>query len=145
MRRDPAITSKIMAAVRAQNTEPELRLRKVLLACGLRFRVHEKSLPGRPDFAFAREHVAVFVDGDFWHGRQWRLRGLPSLSRQFMGSPNRAYWIRKITRNVERDAKATRALRRLGWSVVRIWESDLDKDPGRCARRVQRALQERAE
>src|SRR5262245_28691803 len=101
--RDPAVTSKIMAAVRSRDTQPEIWLRKNLRASGLKFRLYVADLPGCPDIVFPSARVAVFVDGDFWHGRQWRLRGLSSLSRQFTRSSNRAYWIRKITRNMERD------------------------------------------
>jgi len=141
MRRDAAVVSKIMAAVHSRDTAPEMQLRKALSASGFRFRLYVKNLPGRPDFVFSRERVVVFLDGDFWHGHQWRLRRLPSLSLQFKGSPNRAYWIRKIAGNVERDARVTRALRKLGWSVVRVWESDLKKNPERCLRRVRRAVE----
>lgn len=142
--RDRALVSRIMSSVRSRDTKPELWLRAALRAAGLRFSLYPDNLPGRPDFVFLRERVVVFVDGDFWHGHQWQLRGLTSLSSQFRGSPNRAYWIRKITRNVERDAKVTRALRRRGWSVVRIWESDLKRNPEGSVRRVHRALEKRA-
>jgi len=133
-----------MASVRAKDTKPEVALREALRVAGLSFLAHPTDLPGHPDLVFLRERVAVFVDGDFWHGRQWRLRGHRSLAKQFAGSPNRTYWIKKITRNVERDALTTRTLRRLGWRVVRVWESDLKANPQRCVRRVCRAIQKTA-
>lgn len=141
MHRDPALTSRIMAAVRSRGTKPEIRLQQALRALKRRFRLHPPDVPGSPDIVFPRERVAVFLDGDFWHGRQWRLRGLKSLASQFSRSPNRAYWIQKITRNVQRDRRTTRGLRRLGWHVVRLWESDLTKNADRCVRRVQRVLE----
>lgn len=140
MKRDPATTSRIMASVRSRNTEPEVRLRKALRALGLRFRSHPKNVPGHPDFIFPSKKVAVFVDGDFWHGRQWRLRGLSSLEQQFSQSKNRSYWIRKIMNTVRRDIRTTRLLRRAGWHVVRIWESDLKANPQRPVLRVTKTL-----
>lgn len=143
-KRDPSVISRIMSRVRSRDTQPELWLRRALRTEGVRFRVYAKNLPGHPDFVFLRERLVLFLDGDFWHGRQWRLRGLPSLTHQFSRSPNRTYWVRKITRNLERDAEVTRTLRRLGWRVVRIWESDLKTHPARCLRRVHRALEKGA-
>lgn len=82
----------------------------------------------------------MFVDGDFWHGRQWRLRGLRSLQSQFRSTANRSYWVRKISGNIRRDARVTRQLRRMGWRVVRIWESELKFNIEGCIRRIARML-----
>lgn len=98
-------------------------------------------MPGCPDLVFSAERVVVFVDGDFWHGRQWRLRGHASLESQFARSRNRAYWVQKISRNVRRDRQTTRKLRTLGWRVIRVWESDLRSRPERCIKRVRLALE----
>ncbi|TAJ07575.1 MAG: very short patch repair endonuclease [Nitrospirae bacterium] len=140
-KRDPAVISKIMSSVRSQGTEPEMRLRKAVRSLGRRLRYHPTNVPGRPDLTFSQEKVAVFVDGDFWHGHQWRLRGLPSLAHQFDQSRNRAYWIKKINRNIERDRKITRQLRRLGWHVIRLWESDIKAKPDQCLRRIRRTIE----
>ncbi|WP_197685501.1 very short patch repair endonuclease [Nitrospira japonica] len=102
-----------MAAVRSKNTTPELTLKKALRTLQRKFRSHPSNIPGRPDFAFPNQRVAIFVDGDFWHGRQWKLRGLESLDRQFSRCLNKEYWIKKINRNVQRDKSNTRMLRRL--------------------------------
>ena len=139
--RDPAITSRIMASVRSANTQPEIQLQRAARSLGRRFRVCVKDMPGCPDVVFPRERVAVFVDGDFWHGRQWRLRGHHSLESQFARSHNRAYWVHKIRRNVQRDRQITRLLRKLGWRVVRLWESDLRSYPERGLRRLSRVLE----
>ena len=96
---------------------------------------------GKPDLVFRQRKVAVFVDGDFWHGRQWKNRGFPSLQAQMRGIHNRRYWVDKIERNVARDQRVNRTLRRLGWSVIRVWESDLRKTPDRCILRIVRALE----
>jgi len=127
-KRDKAVVGKTMSAVKSVNTAPEVLLRKTLWRMGLRYRLHVKTLPGKPDIVFAKSKVAVFVDGDFWHGRQWRLRGYKSLESQFDGVSNKPYWVEKITRNMARDRKVGAQLRKLGWRIVRIWESDLKKD-----------------
>lgn len=80
--------------------------------------------------------MAVFVDGDFWHGNQWRLRGLQRLEDQFRDSQNSDYWIRKISRNMIRDSESTTALEDSGWRVVRVWESDIKRDLGSCIDRI---------
>jgi DNA mismatch endonuclease (patch repair protein) len=130
----------MMAAVRNKDSEAELLLRGALWRRGLRYRKHAR-LVGRPDLIFGPARVAVFVDGDFWHGNAWRLRGLPNLAAQF---PHRTkWWVKKITRNVERDAEVTAELRRRGWKVLRFWESRVLKAPDRIAARVAAVVKER--
>ena len=125
-----------MKQVRSRDTSPEKVLRKALWAQGLRYRLHAKRLPGNPDIVFPSARVAVFVDGDFWHGNQWRLRGLSSLEEQFRDSPNASYWVPKITRNMKRDADANHRLQDMGWGVVRCWESEIKSDLQSCVQRV---------
>lgn len=132
--RDKAVVSKTMSAVKGADTAPEVLLRKTLWRMGLRYRLHVKTLPGKPDIVLAKSRVAVFVDGDFWHGRQWRLRGHKSLESQFNGVSNKSYWVEKITRNMARDREVGAQLRKLGWRVVRIWESDLRADVEKAGR-----------
>jgi DNA mismatch endonuclease (patch repair protein) len=141
--RDPLVTSRIMAAVKGKDTEPERLLRAELFRLGLRYRLHGKGLPGRPDIVFRRARVAVFVDGDFFHGGGWKARGFASFEEQFSRWRNPSFWMEKIRGNVARDKKATAELRRLGWKVVRIWESDVRKSPRRAAARVMRAVNRR--
>lgn len=138
--RDPRITSRIMAAVRARNTEPEWLLRRALFKRGLRFRVHVKALPGRPDIVFSGARVAVFVDGDFWHGAGWRERGFTSMEAQFVGRQRADFWITKIKANMRRDEQVNAALTEQGWRVIRLWESHIRKSPGRCVARVLRSI-----
>ncbi len=135
-RRDKAVVSKTMSAVKGADTAPEILLRKTLWRLGLRYRLHVKNLPGKPDIVFAKSKVAVFVDGDFWHGRQWRLRGYKTLESQFDGVSNKPYWVEKIKRNMARDRKVNAELRKLGWRVVRIWESEMRKDVEKTAGKV---------
>jgi len=134
--RDPAITSRIMAAVPNRNTTPELLLRRELHRCGLRYRLRS-TLPGRPDIVFPGPRVAVFVDGDYWHGNTWRLRGAPSFDAYFDGIANAAFWRAKISANVHRDRDVDERLSRDGWYVIRLWESDVRIDAVACAERVQ--------
>ncbi|WP_374111731.1 very short patch repair endonuclease [Streptomyces sp. MH192] len=127
MPRDPQVTSRIMSAVRAKNTKPEVVLRKALWRLGLRYRLH-LALEGRPDIAFVSAKVAVFVDGDFWHGNAWRVRGMKSFDEQFERINNKDFWRKKITRNMERDARVTESLTEKGWTVYRVFESRLKDD-----------------
>jgi DNA mismatch endonuclease, patch repair protein len=138
--RNPVLVSSIMARVKSEHTGPEIQLRNALQSSRFKFETHVPDLPGKPDIVFSIRKVAVFVDGDFWHGRQWRLRGLSSLASQFRATPNRSYWIRKIAGNIRRDARVNRQLRRMGWRVTRIWESELKTNTKGCIRRIERML-----
>jgi DNA mismatch endonuclease (patch repair protein) len=122
--RDPLTTSRIMSAVRNHDTGPELLLRRALHRRGLRYRLRYP-LPGRPDVVFPAARLAIFVDGDFWHGNTWRLRGAPSLEAYHRSTANGEFWLSKIRKNVARDQAVDHQLRQDGWSVVRLWESDL--------------------
>lgn len=135
--RDPAATSRIMATVRSKDTQPELLLRSELHRRGLRYRVHDRRLPGRPDLTFPRARVAVFIDGDFWHGGGWRERGFDSFEEQFARHRDPEKWILKIRRNVERDERVNMELGAAGWRVVRVLESKVRADVRTVADHVQ--------
>jgi DNA mismatch endonuclease (patch repair protein) len=122
------VVSYNMSRIRARNTRPELVLRRALYQRGFRYRIHV-SLPGRPDIFFARAKVAVFVDGEFWHGRHIRRLG-----REL--KVNRQFWLSKIRANRARDRRNEAALRRLGLMVLRIWDRDILADPDYCAEQV---------
>jgi DNA mismatch endonuclease (patch repair protein) len=121
---------------RKKDTKPEVTLRKILWARGYRYRKDVASLPGRPDIVFASARVAVFCDGDFWHGRDWRKR-----RQKLLRGHNPDYWIAKIKRNMERDRRNTRELTRGGWHVLRLWETDIMKSPETCADQVLAVLE----
>lgn len=116
-----------MAAVRSKDTAPELMLRRELHRRGLRYRLGYR-LPGRPDLVFVTAGVAVFVDGDFWHGLGWSERGFDSMEAQFAGHSNPEKWSAKINRNMERDVEVNTALTSLGWHVHRVLESQVRTD-----------------
>jgi DNA mismatch endonuclease, patch repair protein len=133
-----ASASRVGAGNRRQNTTPEILLRRALWAAGVRYRLHQAALPGRPDLVLVRHRVAVFCDGDFWHGRHWRT----SKDRLAAGW-NASYWVAKIDRNRRRDRQVTRRLRLLGWTVVRVWESDVRRDPVRAAVKILGMIEDR--
>jgi DNA mismatch endonuclease Vsr len=118
---DKKTRSRIMRAVRTAETEPEERLAVALKALGLRFRRNDARTFGTPDFVFKQARLAVFVDGDFWHGRSWFQDGAAPAT-------NADFWIGKFERNGRRDRLVNCELRRGGWSVLRLWASDVRKN-----------------
>lgn len=107
--------SRLMSRVRNRDTAPERRVRSRLHRLGLRFRTCATNLPGTPDVVLRRHNTVVFVHGCFWHGHS-------GCRRSTLPATNSAFWSKKIARNVARDVDARRALRRLGWRIVVIWE-----------------------
>lgn len=133
--RTKKITHKIMSAIPSKNTRPEVALRKELFSRGLRYRVNYKKIMGKPDIAFTKVRLAVFVDGDFWHGNNWRLRGYKDFQDEL--SHYSDYWQKKLINNVERDKRVNYQLGREGWIVLRYWESDIKKDSGKIADEIE--------
>ena len=114
----PEQRSYCMSRIKGKDTGPETLVRSELHKRGFRFRKHLEELPGKPDVVFAKSKVAVFVDGDFWHG--YRFTTWEHKVSDF--------WKTKITRNRERDAENHRLLRQMGWTVIRLWQHDLERD-----------------
>ena len=106
--------SRIMAAIRGKNTKPELLLRKALFARGYRYRIHTKRLPGSPDITLPKWGAVIFIHGCFWHAHGCGNVRLPK--------SNRAFWKRKLTRNMNRDQAARRELLKQGWRVLTVWD-----------------------
>jgi DNA mismatch endonuclease (patch repair protein) len=123
--------SRTMSRIRKTDTKPELIIRRLSFARGLRYRKHFSHLPGKPDLVFARARVAVFVDGDFWHG--WRFE-------EWEQKLSSAYWKEKIRRNRERDKQHSERLETDGWRVIRIWEHAIESDADACVARIERAV-----
>jgi DNA mismatch endonuclease, patch repair protein len=134
--RDPAVTSRIMAAVRGRDTRPELMLRRALWARGLRYRLRVK-LIGKPDIVFPGARLAVFVDGDYWHGNAWRVRGMASFEAQFENRRNADFWRAKIQANMTRDTKVNASLSAMGWRVYRVFESRLGSELSRVVDEIE--------
>jgi DNA mismatch endonuclease (patch repair protein) len=122
----------------AKGTLAEMLLRRQLWARGLRYRLHSRDLPGKPDLVFRRQRLLVFVDGDFWHGRDW-----PSRMEKLKRGTNPDYWIAKIAYNMERDLVHNDQLRESGWAVVRLWETDVLRAPHEAAEQIEGRLSDR--
>ena len=135
-RRDPKIVSKIMSSIRSKDTSIELLLRSGLFKSGLRFRKHYNKLPGKPDIVFTKQKIAIFLDSDFWHGRDW-----PKLKKRLNTNSN--YWIPKIENNIIRDNQTNELLNDLGWTVLRYWESDIRAEPDKYIIEIKLAIAER--
>jgi DNA mismatch endonuclease (patch repair protein) len=123
--------SRVAKANKKKDTLPEKLLRSALSRRGTRYRLHDLRLPGVPDLILPGARTVVFVDGDFWHGRRWGERR----KRLLLGA-NATYWVPKIERNRARDRANARRLRRLGWTVVRVWESEVRSDADQVAREI---------
>lgn len=126
--------SEVMSLIRSKNTKCEKILRDAMRKAGLRgYRIHPQKY-GNPDFVFGKYKIAIFCDGDFWHGRNYeKLK--PKLKNKF--------WVDKIERNMERDKKYTRELRKRKWLVLRFWETNIKRDVDLCIKNVKTALKRR--
>jgi DNA mismatch endonuclease (patch repair protein) len=123
--------SRVMARIRSKDTTPELALRRALYGRGVRgWRCHARTVPGKPDLAFTRWRVAVFVDGCFWHGHP----------DYFTPGKSGAYWDAKIARTQERDKIANETLEAAGWTVIRFWDFEVEHNLESCIERVLGAL-----
>lgn len=123
--------SRVMSRIRSKNTKPELALRHALWGVGVRgWRCHPRGVVGKPDVAFTRWRVAVFVDGCFWHGHP----------DHFTPGKSGEYWDAKIARTQERDRLANEALTASGWTVIRFWDFEVENDLSTCVGRVLAAL-----
>lgn len=126
--------SQLMSRIGAKgNKTTELKLVQLLRTAGLTGWRRHQNILGRPDFIWKKQKVAVFVDGCFWHGHD--------CGKNITPKNNRKYWREKISRNMLRDQRVRRSLRRSGWKVVRIWECVLNKNPTRCILRLKKTLE----
>ena len=119
--------SKTMSKIRGKNSVPELLLRHALWAKNIRFRIHRKDLPGRPDIVIEKYKLVIFVDGDFWHGFEWAKR---------KPKTNQSFWISKIERNMQRDRFVNETLSEMGYTVMRFWEHEVRKGLKACVNQV---------
>ena len=119
--------SEIMAKIGSKNTKVELFVFKELKKRKISFQKHYKKVPGSPDMAFLKRKIAIFIDGDFWHGYKFseRKNKLP-----------KKYWLGKITNNIKRDKINRSKLRSLGWKFLRIWEHEIKKNPDLAIKKI---------
>jgi len=133
------VSSRAKRANRREDTKHEVLLRSTLHKMGLRYRKYVSDLPGKPDIVFRSSRVAVFCDGDFWHGRNWR-----QLRRKLTLGSNSDYWIKKIGANIDRDRRNAKLLEDMGWHVVRVWETDIVSNPLGIAKQIAQLVRSRA-
>lgn len=125
--------SRIMSRIKNKNTSIEVSLRKALWHSGIRYRKNYSKLPGAPDIAITKYQIAVFCDGEFWHGKDWESKKLRIQS-------NRDYWLPKIARTMSRDNEVSKQLYGMGWTVIRFWGSDIHNDLPGCVEFVRDAI-----
>lgn len=121
--------SALMKKIKSDKTAPETVFQKALRSKRVKYLKNYKKLTGNPYIGIKRNKIAVFVDGEFWHGYRWKEK-----KRKIKA--NRAYWIPKIERNIARDKQANRKLRKEGWLVLRFWEKDIKKDLKKCVQKT---------
>ena len=127
-----------MQSIRGKDTKIEVLLRKELWSKGYRYRKNYKKLPGKPDIALTKYKIAVFCDGEFFHGKDWDL-----LEARLKNGKNPDFWIEKIKRNMARDDEVNKSLVAAGWTVVRFWGEDIKKDINGCVRAIEEIIFEK--
>lgn len=126
-----------MQHIKSRDIKPELTLRRALWHSGLRgYRKNYQALPGKPDIAYTRYKIAVFVDGEYFHGKDWN-NGLKERTKK---GANALYWTAKIERNIRHDREVESGLRSLGCQVIRFWSRDVLKNPDECVKRIREAV-----
>lgn len=113
--------SENMARIKSKNTSIEIRLRKALWERGIRYRVNDKTVFGKPDIVFKLKRIAIFCDSEFWHGKNY-------LEDKYEVKTNQEYWNAKIKRNIIRDEIVNKTLKEQGWNVLRFWGQDINKN-----------------
>ena len=116
---------KTMSLIKSKDTVIEVLLRKALWASGIRYRKNYSRLPGKPDIAITKHRIAIFCDGEFWHGKDWEIKK-PRLKH------NREFWINKIERNMTRDCEIDKALMQMDWTVIRFWGLAIKRNLSAC-------------
>jgi len=127
------LRSRTMSRIKSSDTKIEVAFRKALWHCGIRYRKNHGKLPGKPDIAITAHKIAIFCDGEFWHGKDWTAMKEKLHTR-------RDFWIGKIERNIERDTDNEKRLAELGWTVLRFWGKDIEKNLELCVAEVKDAI-----
>ena len=126
---------KNMSKIKAKDTSIEMTLRRALWKKGYRYRKNYKALPGSPDIVLTKYRIAIFCDGEFFHGRNWE-----ELREHLKDSNNSQYWISKIARNIDRDDDNNKKLLAMGWTVLRFWGKDIKKHPEECLKVIEETI-----
>ena len=122
-----------MQAVKNKGSKIETALAKALWAKGFRYRKNDKTIFGKPDFTFKKYKIAVFVDSEFWHGKDWEVKKHDHKS-------NQDFWFKKIESNIERDKKVNQKLKEENWQVLRFWGKDIQNRLQSCVEEVEEAI-----
>ena len=131
----PEQRKKNMQNIRSKDTSIEKILRKALWEKGYRYRKNCKKLPGKPDIAITKYKIAIFCDSEFFHGKDWEI-----LKPRLEKGNNSDYWMRKISRNRERDDEVNKQLLFQGWAVIRFWGNDIKKNIDECIQAIEEAI-----
>ena len=126
---------KNMQRIKSKDTKIECILRKALWKKGYRYRKNVSSLPGKPDIVLPKYKIAIFCDGEFFHGKNW-----DSLQVKLQNSNNSEFWTNKISRNIIRDDEVNKQLESAGWSVMRFWGRDIQKDTDKCVKAIEEKM-----
>ncbi|MDR2758321.1 MAG: very short patch repair endonuclease [Spirochaetaceae bacterium] len=126
----PEQRHKCMSHIHSSDTKPEVFFRKALWKWGIRYRKNVKDLLGTPDIAIKKYKIVIFIDGDFWHGNDWKKKHF--LSQEELLSTYSDYWQKKIRRNIERDKKVKKYYKNIGWTVLRFLTSETEKSLNKC-------------
>lgn len=121
--------------IHSKNTKIEVILRKALWNAGFRYRKNYDKLPGKPDIALTKYKIAIFCDGEFFHGKDWEV-----LKPKLEKGNNPDFWIKKITRNQQRDDEVNKQLLFMGWTVIRFWGNEIKKNPEQCVKVVEETI-----
>ena len=124
-----------MKYIHSKNTKIEVILRKALWNAGFRYRKNYDKLPGKPDIALTKYKIAIFCDGEFFHGKDWEV-----LKPKLEKGNNSDFWIKKITRNQQRDDEVNKQLLFMGWTVIRFWGNEIKKNPEQCVKVVEETI-----
>lgn len=128
---------KNMQHIKSKDTQIEIILRKALWKKGYRYRKNYNMLPGNPDIVLTKYKIAIFCDGEFFHGKDWEV-----LKPRLEKSNNSEFWISKISRNRERDDEINKRLLFEGWTVIRFWGEDIKKKTDECVKVIEEAIQD---
>jgi len=131
----PEQRHRCMSNIKSNNTSIESMLRKSLWHEGIRYKKNVRTLPGKPDIAITKYKLAIFCDGELWHGKDWEIK-----KNTF--KTNRDYWITKIERNIMRDNNIEKELENIGWVVLRFWGKDINKNLKACVNEIKETIYE---
>ena len=128
--------SKNMKAIRSTGSKMEVVLAKTLFSLGYRYRKNDISVFGKPDVTFKKLKIAVFIDSEYFHGRNWQ-------TNKYRIKTNRKFWWKKIEANRDRDRLVNKTLRKEGWKVLRYWDTEVNKKLGHCIAEIEQTIKER--